>query len=108
MDYEFEKKWQDTLEEASKDIGEKLDLSSLLLLIGFQESNQSKKTFSKDEKIDLMHVAICTLLTPYGFYEYKGVDEENWPQYERTESVPELPPTEQELLIRKAIVDYFE
>ncbi len=107
MDYAFEKAWQDTLNQVSKDFGEDLDLSSILLLIGFQESNQDKRKFSKDEKINLMHVAICTLLQPYGFYSFKGYDEDKWPHFERKESMPELSPEDQDRLIRKAIIEYF-
>ena len=108
MDYSFEKKWKETLAKASSDFGDDLDLSSVLLLIGLQESNQSKKRFSKDEKINLMHVAICTLLEPLGFYEYKGVDEDKWPHFERVDALPELSPVEQDNLVRRAIIDYFE
>ena len=108
MDYAFEKAWQDTLAKVSKDFGEELDLPGVLLLIGFQESNQQKRKFSKDEKIELMHVAICTLLEPYGFYTFKGRDKDGWPHFQRVTSIPELSAEEQDRLIRKAIISYFD
>lgn len=106
MDYQFEVKWKNTLKQASEDFGEELDLESIILLIGFQESGQDKKKFSKNQKIDLMHVAICTLLQPYGYYEYKGNDEDGWPHFERVENLPPLKDAEQERLIKKSIINY--
>jgi hypothetical protein len=32
----------------------------------------------KDEKLNLMHIAICRLLEPYGFYEFEVFDEDGW------------------------------
>ena len=36
----------------------------------------------KQEKMDLMHVAVCTVLVPQGFYEFKGRDDDGWPHFE--------------------------
>ncbi len=108
MDYQFEKRWQETVKALSKDFGDELDLQSILLLIGFQESRQDSRKFSKDEKVELMHVAICKLLEPYGYYTFVGKDEEGWPHYERAMDIPALVPTEQDLLIKKAIINYFD
>ena len=79
MDYLFEKKWQETLEVASKNFGEKLDYSAILLLIGLQELGIFDLKFKKDQKLELMHIAVCTLLEPYGYYEFEGRDVDGWP-----------------------------
>ena len=71
MDYLFEKKWKETLETASKNFGENLDYSAILLLIGLQELGIFDLKFKKDQKLELMHVAVCTLLEPYGYYEFE-------------------------------------
>jgi len=34
-----------------------------------------------------MHIAICTLLAPYGYYEYEGTDEEGWPHWKVKEKI---------------------
>jgi len=107
MDYLFEKKWQETLEEVSKNFGEKLDYSSLLMLIGLQELGNFDLKFKKDQKIELMHVGICTVLMPFGYYEFKGRDEEGWPHFERKKNLPMLEPGDQEILIKKAVMLYF-
>jgi hypothetical protein len=88
--------------------GEELDLSGILFLIGIQETGKVKERFKKDQKIDLMHVAICRVLEPYGFYSFLGYDEEGWPHYELVENLPSLKAGEQSILMKKAILQYFE
>jgi hypothetical protein len=107
MDYIFEKSWQDTLQRVRKDFGEDLDMQGLLFLIGVQELGQGFRKFKKDEKIEVMHIAICTLLESAGIYNYEGRDEDGWPHFNRTSKLPHLAPQQQDLLIRKAIVEYF-
>ena len=48
--------------------GKKPDVEAILFLIGIQEiGNFSyEKIFSKEQKQDLMHVAVCTLLSQSG------------------------------------------
>lgn len=108
MDYVFEKAWADTLEKVSKPFGEKLDYAAILMLIGLQELGHDYRAYKKDQKLELMHVGVCSVLMPFGFYDFIGRDEEGWPHFERKEDLPPLAPEEQELLIRKAIVEYFK
>lgn len=107
MDYRFEKEWQETVNRISAGFGEKLDYAAILLLIGVQETGKYGQNFKKDQKLELMHVAICRLLEPYGYYLFKGNDEEGWPQFERLSQLPALSAAEQELLVKRAIVKYF-
>jgi len=107
LDYIFEKKWQDTLRRVSTDYGDELDLQAVLFLIGVQELGLGYRKFKKDEKVDLMHIAICTLLSPYGYYSFDYRDEEGWPHFERLHNLPPLEAAQQEILIKKAIITYF-
>ena len=87
--------------------GEKLDLDAIIYIIGLQELGRFKRKFKKDHKLDLMHIAICRLLQPYGFYEFDYVDEEGWPHYKIVEKLPHLKAGEQSVLMKEAIVHYF-
>lgn len=107
MDFEFEYKWKATIEIASERFDEQLDLQAILFLIGVQEFGLSQKRFSKSEKVDLMHVAICSLLEPYGYYTSAGRDADGWPHFTKNYELPFLEPKEQELLVKKAIIEYF-
>lgn len=87
--------------------GEMLDLDAIIYLIGVQELGKIKKKFKKDEKINLMHIAICRLLEPYGYYEFSFFDEDGWPHYTVKEQLPPLKAGEQSVLMKEAIVNYF-
>lgn len=87
---------------------DKLTISSILFLIGIQELGMGYKKFNKNEKINIIHIAICRLLEPFNFYIFKGVDKEGWPHYELNEKIPKLKSGEQTILIKKAIIQYFD
>lgn len=87
--------------------GEKLDLDAIIYLVGVQELGQLHRKFKKDEKINLMHIAICRLLEPYGYYKFDYFDDEGWPHYTTIASLPTLKAGEQSVLMKEAIVNYF-
>ena len=82
-------------------------MDAIIYIIGLQELGRFKRKFKKDHKLDLMHIAICRLLQPYGFYEFDYVDEEGWPHYKIVEKLPHLKAGEQSVLMKEAIVHYF-
>ena len=87
--------------------GDTLDLDAIIYLIGIQELGQLDRSFKKEQKLDLMHIAICKLLMPYGYYELDYVDDEGWPHYQTIETLPHLKAGEQSVLMKEAIVNYF-
>jgi len=76
-------------------------------LVGVQELGKLHRKFKKDEKINLMHIAICRLLEPYGYYEFSHFDEEGWPHYKVIDELPHLKSGEQSILMKEALVNYF-
>jgi hypothetical protein len=105
---ELQKEWQEVLSNLEERFGGGLDLDAVLFLIGVQELGQGHREFKKSEKTDLMHVAICRLLSQYGYYELLGEDEDGWPHYKELGKLPRLNPTQQSLLMKEAIVAYFK
>ncbi|AMD85011.1 hypothetical protein SAMN05444369_11525 [Capnocytophaga haemolytica] len=87
--------------------GERINLDGILYLIGVQELGQGVRRYYKDEKVNLMHIAVCRLLEPYGYYQYAHTDEEGWPHYTIATPLPALSPEQQTLLMQEAIVRYF-
>lgn len=87
--------------------GETLDLDAIIYLIGIQELGRFNQDFKKDEKVNLMHIAICRLLEPYGYYEFDYFDNDGWPHYKIKEQLPPLKAGEQAVLMKEAIVNYF-
>ena len=88
--------------------GDTLNVDGIIYLIGVQELGQGKRRFKKDEKLNLMHIAICKLLEPYGYYEFDYFDDDKWPHYKIVTELPNLKPGEQTVLMKEAIVAYFE
>jgi len=108
-DERLKERWEVLVAKLSKQFadGDELDLDGIIYLIGIQELGKPHKSFKKDEKLDLMHIAICKLLEPFGYYDFSHFDEEGWPHYEVVEKLPNLKSGEQSVLMKEAIVDYF-
>ena len=108
MDLQFQKRWRDLLKDMEQRFGAPVDLNSLIFLIGVQELGLHASDFKKDEKVELMHIGICVLLLPYGYYRELGRDADGWPHFERVKELPPLNAKEQERLMQEAVLDYFE
>ncbi|HEX8574991.1 MAG TPA: hypothetical protein VF677_01720 [Flavobacterium sp.] len=108
-DEQLKQRWEKIVTHLSNQFaeGSTLDLDAIIYLIGVQELGKVHQKFKKDEKLNLMHIAICRLLEPYGFYEFDYVDKEGWPHYKVKEELPPLKAGEQSVLMKEAIVNYF-
>jgi hypothetical protein len=107
MDYDIELKFQRLKVELEKTFGEGLDVQAILFLIGVNELGIGHKDFTKQEKTELLHVAVCTLLEPYGYYEFEGRDADQWPHFKLLKQLPKLNDREQQHLIKEAMIAYF-
>ena len=107
MDYAFESQWIRLEKLMDERFGEPPDLTTMVFTVGLQECAQGYKQFKKDEKLEVMHVGICTLLTPMGYYEEIGQDDQGWPHFKQIQEIPAVTEEEQELLMKRALVEYF-
>lgn len=105
----LKQRWEELVAKISKDFadGDTLELDAIIYLIGIQEYGKPQKKFKKDDKVNLMHIAICRLLEPYGYYVFDYFDEEGWPHYQVLSKLPPLKAGEQSVLMKEAIVTYF-
>lgn len=83
------------------------DMQGILFAIGLQELGQIHNEFTKEERQDLMHIAVCRLLSYDGFYEFEGYDEDNWPHWKQL-AVPPPGRANQEVLLRRKIAEYIQ
>ena len=88
--------------------GKKPDMEAILFLIGMQETGFIKQKITKEQKQDLMHVAICTLFSQSGYYEFIKKDDEGWPHYRQLKSLPALNMIQQENFMKDHILLYFQ
>ena len=83
-------------------------MEAILFLIGMQELGNFKGKFTKEQKQDLMHIAVCTLLSQSGYYSRDGLDEEGWPHFTQLKPLPGYQLIEQENFLKDHILLYFQ
>lgn len=85
------------------------DLQSILFLIGIQELGRwdSDQGFTKEEKQDLMHIAVCTLLEDEGYYDFVGRDQDGWPHWEEAKPFELEGVEKQESFLKNKVIQYF-
>lgn len=105
----IQEQWDAVVAELSSKFadGDVLNIDSILYLIGLQELGKGVQDFTKDDKINLMHIAVCCLLEPYGYYEFTHRDTEDWPHYKLIKELPHLQSEQQAKLMKEAIIGYF-
>lgn len=108
-DLDLERNWHGLLTKIENSFGKKpKDLNGVLFLIGVQELGKGYKIFTKEEKQDLMHIAICKILSYSGYYELEGLDQDGWPHWKMVKKLPGFDLLEQEKLLKMHVLEYFE
>ncbi|NJN42665.1 MAG: hypothetical protein HC811_10965 [Flammeovirgaceae bacterium] len=108
-DLDLERQWNALLIQISRVLEKRpKDLNGVLFLIGVQELGQSNRNFSKEEKQDLLHIAICKVLSLSGYYQLEGLDEQGWPHWKLVKKLPHFDLLEQEKLLKTHVLEYFE
>lgn len=101
-------RWWKLEEKFKEKFGKKPDVETVLFLLGIQEVRNLKKKFTKEQKQDLMHVAVCTVLAQSGYYEVEKFDDDGWPHFKQLKALPEHNIIEQENFLKDHILLYFE
>lgn len=89
------------------DAEKNVPLETMLFLIGVQELGSGQQKYSKDDKVNLIHIAVCRLLEPFGYYSFTHYDKDGFPHFQEVKPLPELKSNEQQILMKKAIIQYF-
>jgi len=101
-------KWQQIIQKIQQDFQKTPDVNAILFLIGMREYGLPRAKFTKEEKVELMHIAVCRLLSKSGYYELEGIDEDGWPHWKSLKKLPSTDVFQQETFLRHHIIDYFE
>ncbi|MBL7929970.1 MAG: hypothetical protein JNL47_10945 [Bacteroidia bacterium] len=104
----LKKNWKQLTEKLKDVFEEEPDLQTVIFLIGVQESGLLARSFSKEEKTNLMHIATCKLLSYEGYYSFSKTDEEGWPHYDKRKPIPAMSLKEQDIMLKKAVLKYFK
>ena len=105
---DLQQRWWGLEAKLVERFGKKPDMEAVLFLIGMQETGMIKEKITKEQKQDLMHVAVCSLLSPSGYYEMDSVDEDGWPHFKQLKPMPDMNAIEQENFIKDHVLLYFE
>lgn len=108
MQDDIQQRWWNLEARLVERFGKKPDLEAILFLIGLQETGYITQNISKEQKQDLMHVAMCRILQSSGYYQLDGKDEEGWPHFTQVKELPVLALREQENFIRDHVLLYFD
>ena len=98
--------WNQIIKKIEKQFKGEISLKGVLYLIGVQELNLGCTTFKREEKINVLHVATCKLLSRYGYYRFDRIDSDGWPHYVELKALKSLSEKDQEMLIKRAIIEY--
>lgn len=108
IDIEYdEAAWNDVQTVLEKRFGKKPDLQTIIFLVGHRELGKHQVKFTKEQKQDLIHVGVCTLLSRANYYTFLANDEDGWPHFEYNREQPKLDNMQQEKLLKKMIIEYF-
>ena len=105
---DLQTRWWNLEAKLVERFGKKPDLETILFLIGIQELGGEKEKFTKEQKQDLMHIAVCTLLMPSGYYEVEKKDDDGWPHFRQLKQMPDMNAFEQENFLKDHVLLYFE
>lgn len=105
---DLQTRWWNLEARLAERFGKKPDMEAILFLIGVQELGDIRDKFSKEQKQDLMHVAVCSLFAQSGYYELEKVDEDGWPHFRQLKVLPVMNMMEQESFMKDHILLYFE
>lgn len=100
-------RWEKLTRQITEQFGKKPDIEAILFLIGLRELGTGPRSFSKEQKVDLMHIALCAILAPSGYYELDHLDQDGWPHWKQMKELPFIDIFSQEVFLKSHIVDYF-
>jgi hypothetical protein len=103
----MQERWANLMKILNSKFGKDLNIEALLFLIGMREAGKGPQHFEKEEKVDLMHIAVCALMAQDGYYELEGHDEDGWPHWKELKPMPFFNIFSQEILLKSHIIDYF-
>lgn len=105
---DLQQRWWNLEAKLVERFGKRPDLEAVLFLIGMQETGFVQEKISKEQKQDLMHVAVCRVLSQSGYYVYDHTDNDGWPHYLQVKELPKMMLPEQENFIKDHVLLYFD
>ena len=100
--------WIELCDQLGKQFDIDIDLNGVLFLVGIRERGLTFQPFSKEEKMNLIHLGCCTLYQEMGLTEKIGMDEEGWPLFAQKALAPVIPEERKHKVLQDCAVRYFK
>lgn len=81
------------------------DIPAMLFVAGLQTLGRPSGPLSREDKMALMHIGVCAVLEPYGYYRMTGRDADGYPQYELVRRVEA---SAEGRILKEALIKYFD
>ena len=101
-------RWMQLEHKLVERFGKKPDMETVLFLIGIQEFGDLRSKYTKEQKQDLMHIAVCSLLAQSNYFRLDHYDDEGWPHFIQLKPMPDMGLKDQEDFLKDHILLYFE
>lgn len=91
--------------------GKSLSIQAALWVISMQEYPRLHTKYSSPDAVvkeDLLHLAVCFILEIQGFCVFENLDNDGWPRYSSIAKFENLSLKEQETILARGIVCYFD
>lgn len=108
MTEDLQHRWWNLEAKLAEKFGKKPNLEAILFLIGMQETGFMHDKITKEQKQDLMHVAVCTLLSSSGYFQLEARDKDGWPHFKQIKEIKYQSLQEQEDFLKDHILLYFQ
>ncbi len=83
-----------------------MDIIGIIYIIGIQELGKGTNIlFNREDKVNILHIAVCRILEPFGYYSFVRRDKDGWPHYMLKKKIP-FDQKKKLFLIKKAIIHY--
>jgi hypothetical protein len=106
---DLQQRWLKLESGFEKRLGKKTTLDDVLVFIGIREAGlPPKKTFTETEKINLIQMAVCSILVPARYYELFWVEDSGWPHFNQLQRLPQMNNTEREAFLIPYVLLYAE
>ena len=100
--------WNDLCKTLNDKFGIEVDINGVLFLVGIRERGLTIQKFSKEEKLNLIHLGSCTLYKEMGLVESAGEDKGGWPLFRQKALAPVIPEERKLKTLQDCAIRYFQ
>ncbi len=104
---EFDRiKWAQFKEDFKEQFGRYPSVISALFVIGLDQLPGANPS-TKEEKQEVIHVGLCTLLEEENLYRFTHFDEDGWPHFKPTDKAQTTDIEKQENYLKRRIIEHY-